>query len=82
MTTKLNELMEKHSVIKSVRGFGLMQGLQTTVSTGEIVKKCIENGLLVVGAGNDVIRFVPPLIVSQKEIDEAVAIIDKVLSDI
>ena len=82
LSEKLNELMEKHSVIKSVRGFGLMQGLQTTVPTGKIVKKCIENGLLVVGAGNDVIRFVPPLIVSQKEIDEAVAIIDKVLSDI
>ncbi len=81
LTEKLNGLKDKYSIIKDVRGMGLMQGIQITVPVGEVVKKCIENGLLVVGAGADVVRFVPPLIISSVEIDEAINIIDKVLSE-
>ncbi len=78
---KLEGLCEKFESIKEVRGHGLMQGIELEVSTKEIVQKCLEKGLLVVGAGKNVIRFVPPLIIEYKEIDEAINILDEVLME-
>ncbi len=80
LTKRLRELQEKHSEITDVRGMGLIQGIELSVPAGDIVNGCIAKGLLLVGAGPNVIRFVPPLIVSDKEIDEAVSILDEVLA--
>lgn len=64
----------------AVRGKGLMVGIQLTVSPAEAVKKCMEKGLLVVSAGYDVLRFVPPLTVTMQEIDRALAIVEEVIA--
>ncbi|MBS4960208.1 MAG: acetylornithine transaminase [Clostridiales bacterium] len=77
LTEKLLELKKKHKVMKDVRGFGLMQGIELTIPAGSIVSDCINRGVLLVGAGPNVIRFVPALIVSEKEIDEAIHIVDE-----
>ncbi|KNF09381.1 acetylornithine aminotransferase ArgD [Gottschalkia purinilytica] len=78
---KLLSLKEKVSFIKDVRGYGLMQGIEIEeTSPSDIINKCIEKGLLLVGAGANVIRFVPPLTIKEKEIDEAVEILGEVLS--
>lgn len=76
---KLKELQRQHEVILEVRGKGLMQGIELKIPVKEMINKCIEKGVLVVGAGESVIRFVPPLIISKKEIDEAMKVLDEVL---
>ena len=79
LSEKLNLLKQKHSVVSDVRGFGLMQGMECTVPVAPIVADTIENGLLLIGAGKNVIRFVPSLIVSKADIDKAMNILDKAL---
>lgn len=80
LTKKLKELKAKYSLIKDVRGIGLMQGIELDRPAGDIIAKCINSGLLLVGAGKSVIRFVPSLIVTKENIDEAMSILDNVLS--
>ena len=62
-----------------VKGRGLIQGLQITKPLGEVTAKALEEGLLIIGAGNDVIRFVPPLIIEKEHVDEMIRILKKVL---
>ncbi len=81
LKSKLERLKEKYPVIKDIRGKGLMVGMELNIEAKEIMLKCIEKGLLVIGAGAKVIRFVPPLIIEEKDIDEAVNIIDIVLGE-
>ena len=81
LTEKLNGLKAKYSFIKDVRGVGLMQGIELDRKVGDIVAKSIKSGLLLVNAGQFVIRFVPSLIVSKDDIDNAMTILDKVLSE-
>lgn len=76
---KLEELKDKYSFIKEIRGIGLMQGMELDIDTKEVVKNSLENGLLLVGAGENVIRFVPPLIITKEDIDEAIKILGKSL---
>ncbi len=79
LNKKLEHLKSKHSEILSVRGKGLMMGIELSIDAGKIVSDCREKGLLLATAGKSVIRFVPPLIVSEKEIDTAIDIIDSAL---
>lgn len=78
---KLCTLKEKFSSIKDVRGLGLMLGVEFETSPFEIISKCQQNGLLLIGAGGNVIRFVPPLIVSKTDVDKAMMIFEKVLKE-
>lgn len=67
--------------VKDVRGKGLMIGIQieSTIKPFDIEVKCLEEGLCTTTAGNDVVRFLPPLTISKKEIDEGLEILKKVL---
>jgi len=65
-------------IIKEVRGIGLLVGIKITVDQNKFIQKLINNKLLTVKAAENVVRLLPPLNVSKKEIDEAVTIIDKV----
>lgn len=67
--------------VKDVRGKGLMLGIQieSTIKPFDIEVKCLEEGLCTTTAGNDVVRFLPPLTISRKEIDEGLEIFKKVL---
>ncbi len=68
---KLDELVEKYDFLTERRGKGLMQGAVVSGRpVGEIINKAIENGLFVLSAGTDVLRFVPPLIITEADIDE------------
>ncbi|MBU6455598.1 MAG: aspartate aminotransferase family protein [Cyanobacteria bacterium REEB67] len=66
--------------IKAWRGLGLMQGLELDCPVKPIVQRCAELGLLLVGAGENVIRFLPPLTVSFEEIDGAIAMLSMALA--
>ena len=82
LKSSLIKLQEKHKIITATKGLGLIQGIQIddAFPVGEIVQKAVDKGLLLVGAGHQVIRFVPPLIVEKKHIDEMIGILDEVLS--
>ncbi len=80
MTEQLKKLQQKHSCIKDVRGIGFMQGIALSIPTSDVINKCIELGLLLVGAGHDVIRFVPPLIAEERHVDAMIEILDKALT--
>jgi acetylornithine/N-succinyldiaminopimelate aminotransferase len=75
---KLAPVVTRHSkIFEEVRGKGLMIGLKCVVPYGDVVARLVDNGLLTVGAGDNVVRLVPPLIITEAEVDAAVAIIDR-----
>lgn len=74
---KLEELKESYDFITGHRGIALMQGLEFAPEkpVGDIVKKALEKGLILISAGNNVIRFVPPLVIEKEHVDEMIAIL-------
>lgn len=72
---KLEALKDKYDCIVDHRGVGLIQGLEFKDNPSEIVKKALENGLVLIAAGNNTIRFVPPLIITKDSIDKMVSIL-------
>lgn len=81
---KLNELADKYNVIETRRGIGMMQGLVFKVPVGPVINKALEKGLILINAGTDIIRFVPPLVITKEDVDQMIGIltqsIDEVLS--
>lgn len=78
---KLDEIAAKYDVIKDHRGIGMMQGLELTVPVGDIIKKCMDEGLILINAGTNIIRFVPPLVITKDNVDEMICILDKCLGN-
>ena len=77
---KLDELAAKHDCIKERRGKGLMQGLELSGKpVGEVITAAREKGLLVISAEHNVLRMLPPLVITKEDVDKAVAIIDSCL---
>jgi acetylornithine/N-succinyldiaminopimelate aminotransferase len=64
--------------IVEVRGKGLMIGIKTTLAPGEVSVKALEKGLIVLTAGKDVVRLLPPLVITKEEIDEGVKILAEI----
>lgn len=77
---KLMDLKEKHASIVGIHGMGLLVGLKLSIDTKKFINECINSGLLLVGAGADVVRLLPPLNIEPEYLDRAVGIIDEVLS--
>lgn len=78
---KLDELVATHDCLTARRGKGFMQGLVCTLPVGQVAAKALEKGLIVISAGSDVIRFVPPLIIEKEHVDEMIAKLEQVLED-
>ena len=76
---KLDELMAENDCITARRGAGLMQGLVFNKPVGEIINKALDKGLILINAGTDIIRFVPPLVISKENVDEMIAILKECL---
>ena len=77
---KLDELVEKYDFLVTRRGKGLMQGIVVTKPLAEVNKRAIEEGILIIQAQGNVIRFVPPLIVEEKHIDEMIEKLKRALA--
>lgn len=77
----LNKLAEQFPLIKSVRGAGLMAGIELSTSCAAIVESIIEKGVLVNCAAENVIRLLPPLIIADEEIDKVIEVIQSVLKE-
>lgn len=78
---RLDELVEKHDCLAGRRGMGFMQGLIVTGRpVGDVVKAALANGLIVLSAGSDVLRLVPPLVITREDIDEMILCLENALS--
>ena len=67
---KLDAIVEAHACVTERRGKGLMQGLVLTKPVGEVIKNAMDAGLIVISAGGNVLRLVPPLIITEAQVDE------------
>ncbi len=76
--SELRRLAKNFGFITEVRGYGLMVGMQLNISGKEIVNRAMDAGLLMNCTHDTVLRFLPPYIVTEKEVDEAVGILDQV----
>lgn len=82
LSEKLDQLVANYDFIKERRGMGLMQGLEFTIPVKDIIPKVMESGLILISAGTNVIRFVPPLIIEKQHVDEMLAILCDVLNNL
>ena len=76
---QLDNLVQKYDYILERRGMGLMQGLEFNFPVKDILPKALESGLILISAGTNIIRFVPPLIIQKEHVDEMIAILEKCL---
>ena len=69
---KLEELVGEYDFIVERRGLGLMQGLELSISPKDVIAKALDNGLILFSAGTNVIRMVPPLVITKSDVDEMI----------
>lgn len=79
---KLDALVDRYDCLVTRRGKGLMQGIVTTLKPAEVCSKALEKGLVIISAGKDVLRLVPPLIIEKKHIEEMITKLDAAISEI
>lgn len=79
---KLDELVEKYDFLTARRGMGLMQGVVCEKPVGQIAAKVLDKGLVVITAGADVLRLVPPLVIGKEHVDEMAAKLDAVMAEL
>lgn len=76
---KLDELVKEYDFAIERRGKGLMQGLELSKPVNDIVGKAMENGLIIISAGANILRFVPPLVITKDDVDAMITILKKCL---
>ena len=79
---RLDALCAKYDCILERRGSGLMQGLVFDRPVGPVITKAMEHGLILINAGSDILRFVPPLVITKDDIDEMISILDPVIGEV
>ena len=78
----LDKLVQEYSFITGRRGAGLMQGLVFDRPVGDVIKKAMDLGLVIISAGSKIIRFVPPLVITDENVDEMILILDKAIKEV
>lgn len=78
---QLDLLVETYDVVTARRGLGLMQGLELSIPAGEVSAKALGYGLIVITAGSNVLRFVPPLVIEKEHVDEMIEKLKKAFYD-
>ncbi|MCR4651103.1 MAG: aspartate aminotransferase family protein [Lachnospiraceae bacterium] len=81
LESRLDELKDRHSCVLGRRGAGFMQGLILSVKPGDVVNKGLEKGIILLTAGTDVLRLLPPLTIGKEEIDKMYEILDSILAE-
>ena len=79
LENELDKLVEEYDFITARRGMGLMQGLVSTKPVGTIAAETLKEGLIIITAGADVIRMVPPLVIEKEHVDEMITKLKNVL---
>lgn len=78
----LDETAKKFDCVETRRGVGLLQGLVFDIPVGDIITKAMDKGLVLINAGSNIIRFVPPLIIDRKNVDEMTAILEESIREV
>ncbi len=81
LTERLNQVVHDYEIVRERRGIGLIQGIELTVNPKDVIAKCLDNGLILFAAGTNVIRFVPPLVITTGDVDEMIEKLRKVLDE-
>lgn len=81
LAQKLDELVDKYDCIQERRGLGLMQGLVFDKPVGDIITKALDKGLILINAGTNIIRFVPPLVITKQHVDDMCVILKECLEE-
>ena len=76
---QLKKLQAKHKIIQEVRGMGLMIACSLTIEGGDIVNECLKKGVLINCTGGKTLRFVPPFIISTRDVDQVISVLDEVM---
>ena len=71
----------ENEFVETRRGKGLMQGLVLTKPVGEVINKAMEQGLIAISAGGNVLRLVPPLVITNEHVDEMIEKLKKALAE-
>jgi len=79
--SQLENLKSEHHIVKEVRGLGLMLGMELKFDVLHVLFKSMENGVLVLDAGRNVVRFLPPFVISKEQIDKVISVLDVVLKE-
>ena len=82
LVEKLDGLVDKYDAVTGRRGAGLMQGLLFDRPVGDIIKKAMDKGLIIISAGSSIIRFVPPLIITKENVDEMIGILEEAMAEV
>jgi acetylornithine/LysW-gamma-L-lysine aminotransferase len=78
---QLNELKEKYKIARKIRGMGLMIGMEFRFDVFKLILGCLEHGIVVLDAGRNVIRFLPPLVITRKQLDRVIEVLDLVIGE-
>lgn len=81
LTERLNQVVHDYEIVRERRGMGLIQGIELTINPKDVIAKCLDNGLILFAAGTNVIRFVPPLVITTGDVDEMIEKLRKVLDE-
>ena len=79
---RLEELVDKYDMIETRRGMGLMQGLVFSKPVGSVIQKALDAGLVLINAGEKIIRFIPPLVITKEHVDEMITILESCLQEV
>lgn len=79
--SRLNQLKEAHKIVREVRGLGLMIGVETRFEVRDFILESIPKGVLVLDAGRNVLRFLPPLVITRPHIDRTIEVLDEVIGE-
>ena len=80
LTEQLESLKTKKNTIVDRRGRGLMQGIECSQAVSPVITEALKKGLILIAAGTNVIRFLPPLVIEKEQIDEMIEILDSIIS--
>jgi acetylornithine/LysW-gamma-L-lysine aminotransferase len=78
---RLEELQGKYKIVKEVRGLGLMLGMELRYDVHNIILKSMDRGVLMLNAGRNVLRFLPPLVIEKEQIDKTISVLDEVIGE-
>jgi acetylornithine/succinyldiaminopimelate/putrescine aminotransferase len=82
LVKELKSLKKRYKTIKEIRGMGLLLGIELTIDAKDLVKKLIDNFVITVPAGKNVVRFTPPLIINSEELDQCIIGLNKALKEL
>ncbi len=78
---KLEELNRRYQIVREVRGMGLMIGMQFRFDILNIILRLLDRGIIVLDAGRNVLRFLPPLVISRDQLDQVLEVLDLVIAE-